>query len=437
MVGTSLSGVTFISVPGTVGSVGWSYFQLVLGFFLGYFVVAGVLLPLYYRLQLTSIYRYLEMRLGMTAYKMGAGYFMLSRTLGATLRLYLVVNVLQEFVMNGMGVPFGVTATVILGMIVVYTYKGGVKTIVWTDTLQTFFMLLALIVVIWSILHQMNWTFAEAWKMAEQEGVTRLWNMDFLHKKYFLKQVIGGAFITIAMTGLDQEMMQKNISVKTLKDAQKNMISFSFVLVLVNALFLCLGGFLYLYANHQGLDVKADALFPTVALQHLQPFIGILFVVGMISALFPSADGAITALTSSFCIDILGFQRQSRWSEEEQTKIRKRVHLAFAGVFLMMVFYFKWLNEKTIVDLLMDIAGYTYGPLLGLFTFGMLTKRGVKNRAVPFVLLLSPLLAWWLDTYSVAFLGGYDFGSELLPLNGAITFLGLWIFSTTDYEPAQ
>lgn len=429
MIGTSLSGVTFISVPGGVGAGGWYYFQMVIGFFIGYIVVAYVLLPLYYKYNLTSIYRYLELRLGFTAYKWGAGYFILSRTLGATVRLYLVINVLQLFVLDELGIPFWLTTFIIMIMIVVYTLKGGVKTIVWTDTLQTVFMLLALVVCIFSLQQALNWDWSSIWNELEKKDMTKLWSTDPLRKDYFLKHIIGGAFITITMTGMDQEMMQKNISVKTLKDAQKNMVSFSFVILLVNALFLFLGGILYLYAQHKGLEYAPDDVFPSIVKHFLPQGIFLIFIIGLISALFPSVDGAITALTSSFCIDILGFQRRKDMTEKEQVSLRKKVHIAFAIIFTLFVFFFKWKDDKSIIDLIFIIAGYTYGPLLGLFSFGILTKRSIMNSMVPIVCIVSPIICYILDANSVQYLGGYKFGNEILMINGSLTFLMLYLFS--------
>ena len=434
MIGTSLSGVTFISVPGGVLEGGWYYYQMVLGFFIGYFVIAFVLLPIYYKLNLTSIYRYLEHRLGFTAYQWGAGYFILSRTLGATVRLYLVINVLQLFVFDSLGIPFWFSSVLIIVMIIAYTLQGGVKTIVWTDTLQTVFMLLALVVCIFAIQSELNWSWSHILGQLEKTNMTKLWSTDYLRKDYFLKHVIGGAFITIAMTGLDQEMMQKNISVKSLKDAQKNMVVFSFVLLLVNALFLFLGGVLYLYASQQGLSFKPDDVFPTIVQKHLPLGIFIIFIVGLISALFPSVDGAITALTSSFCIDILGFERSKALNEQQQLRLRKIIHMSFALLFLLLVFYFKWMDNKSIVDLIFLIAGYTYGPLLGLFAFGILTKRTLRNVMVPIVCLVSPLICYLLQTNSAYLFNGYAFGQELLLLNGSITFTLLYLTSKRSAE---
>ena len=428
MIGTSLSGVTFVSVPGKVLSSGWHYYQLVLGFFIGYFVVAYVLLPIYYRLKLTSIYTYLEHRLGLNAYQWGAGYFILSRTLGATVRLYLVINVLQLFIFDKLGIPFWLSTLIIILMIVAYTLKGGVKTIVWTDTLQTTFMLLALVVCIFSIQNKLNLEWNDVINQMNTNDLLGLWETNWLKGDYFLKHILGGAFITIAMTGLDQEMMQKNISVKSLKDAQKNMLVFSFTLLAVNALFLLLGGVLSLYIGQLGIKVAPDDLFPYIVQNYLPFGVFVIFIVGLISALFPSVDGAITALTSSFCIDVLGFNRNN-FEEEKKKRIKRWIHLGFAAVFMVLVFLFKWLNNKSIVDLIFDIAGYTYGPLLGLFAFGILTKRQLIHPKTAFITLISPLLCYGLKTNSTLLLGSYQLGNELLILNGALTFLLLFIVS--------
>ena len=428
MIGTSLSGVTFVSVPGKVLSSGWHYYQLVIGFFIGYFVVAYVLLPIYYRLKLTSIYTYLEHRLGLNAYQWGAGYFILSRTLGATVRLYLVINVLQLFIFDKLGIPFWLSTLTIILMIVAYTLKGGVKTIVWTDTLQTTFMLLALVVCIYSIQSKLNLGWNDIINTMNTNKLMGLWETNWLKGDYFLKHIIGGAFITIAMTGLDQEMMQKNISVKSLKDAQKNIIVFSITLLAVNALFLLLGGVLSLYIGQLGIKVAPDDLFPYVVQNYLPFGVFVIFIVGLISALFPSVDGAITALTSSFCIDVLGFNRNN-FEEEKKKRVKRWIHLSFALLFMILVFLFKWLDNKSIVDLIFDIAGYTYGPLLGLFAFGILTKRQFIHPKIAVISIVAPLLCYLLKTNASSLLGTYQIGNELLILNGTITFILLFIFS--------
>ena len=451
MIGTSLSGVTFVSVPGTVGISGFSYFQVVIGYFIGYFVVAFVLLPVYYKTQLTSIYNYLLQRFNFTSYKTGALFFIISRTLGATARLYLVINVLQLFILDRMGVPFTVTTIVILVMILLYTFEGGVKTIVFTDMLQTSFMLIGLMVCVVYIISQLDYSVGEAWQAMAARDYTNVFNTDFNSAGYFLKSILGGAFITIAMTGLDQEMMQKNISVRTLKDSQKNMITLSFLQLIVVFIFLALGGLLYLYALSlggsyeqvlvngkeqlhfilDGQNIIGDTIFPQIAFNYLPPMIGVIFIIALISALFPSADGALTALTSSFCIDILGIKRNETLDEKKRKTIRLTVHFTFAVVFLICVMVFKWLDNKSIIDIILKLAGYTYGPLLGLFSFGILTKRKVpEGWLVPAICLLAPALCYFINEQSAGWLGGYKIGVELLILNGLLTFTGLWLISS-------
>lgn len=429
MIGTSLSGVTFISVPGTVQTNHFYYLQIVIGYLIGYAIIAFVLLPLYYKMQLTSIYYYLEKRFGNYAYKTGALFFILSRTIGATARLYLVINVLQLFVLNSFHIPFWATAFIILLMIILYTFKGGVKTIVFTDTLQTSGMLIGLIVCIWYILNSGDGATVN-WSSLQKHDYFQLFNTDVKSKTFFLKQIVGGAFITIAMTGLDQEMMQKNISVNTLKLSQRNMLSFSWVMSIVNGLFLILGALLYLYAENHSLALKGDDLFPTIALQHLPQWVAIVFVIALISALFPSADGALTALTSSFCIDLLGI-KQKGWSEDKQVKIRKITHISFAIVFMVAIGVFKMIDSKSIINIILDLAGYTYGPLLGLFAFGILTKRSIKdNASIIAICILAPIVSYVLTNHVVTWIGGYQIGIELLLINGLITFTGLYILST-------
>lgn len=430
MIGTSLSGVTFVSVPGTVGSNGFGYFQVVIGNFIGYLMVAFVLLPLYYRLNLTSIYRYLQIRLGLTAYKTGALFFIISRTLGATARLYLVINVLQIFILDSMGMPFWLTTFVILLMILLYTFEGGVKTIVFTDTLQTSFMLVGLVVCVIYIMNNLHLSLGGVTDILHAKGYSKIFNTDVNSAGFWAKQIAGGAFITIAMTGLDQEMMQKNISVKRLGDSKKNMLTFSSIMVVVNLLFLLLGGLLYLFAAQNNITAKPDDLFPTIALNYLPPVVSIIFIIGLISALFPSADGAITALTSSFCIDILGIKRKENVSEQANKKTRLTVHFSFTILFFLCVLYFKWLDEKSIIDIILKVAGYSYGPLLGLFVFGIFTKRIIKQvYLIPVICLAAPALIYVVSTHAAAWFNGFQIGIELLILNGAVTFFGLWLIS--------
>ncbi len=432
MIGTSLSGMTFISVPGTVATSGLGYFQVVIGYMLGYLVVAFVLLPLYYRLRLTSIYTYLDQRFGNSAYKTGALFFILSRTLGATLRLYLVIKVLQKFILADMGIPFEVTAIAILVLILLYTYRGGVKTIVWTDTLQTTFMLLALIACVWFLFDKLQFPSVGAGlKTLGDSGLLRLFDYDFHSGNFFLKQIIGGAAITVAMTGLDQEMMQKNISVRTLGDSQKNVLVLSVLQAGVVFIFLLLGGLLALHAQSTGAAITAgDDLFPTFAVDQAPFWITVCFLIGLVSALFPSADGALTALTSSFCIDILGIRREEKaLSEAAQKKIRLRVHYSFAVIFLLCVFIFREIDNGSLINTLLTVAGYTYGPLLALFAFGLLTRRSLKPKLLPFVCILAPVLSYFLKINDKAWLNGYAIGTELLLINAAITYVGLLLIS--------
>jgi Na+/proline symporter len=433
MIGTSLSGVTFMSVPGEVDVKHFTYMQVVIGYLLGYLVVAYVLLPLYYRLNLTSIYSYLKSRFGVISYKTGASFFLLSRTVGASIRIYLVLIVLQHLLLDGLGVPYFVTVFTILALILVYTFKGGVKTIVWTDTLQTTGMILALIITISLISKELNFSFGELFTAISNKGYTESFQIsDWQAGNYFLKAILGGAFITITMTGLDQEMMQKNISVNTLANSQKNMLVFSFILLFVNLLFLILGGALYIFAQTKGIQLpeKTDETFSLIALNHLSPIAGLIFIIGLISALFPSADGALTALTSSFCIDILGIKERNDLTENQKTNTRRIVHISITVMFFILILLYQKLIEASVISTILKIAGYTYGPLLGLFSFGILTKRIVKDsRLVPLVCVASPLICWVINEHSVQWLGGYKFGLELLLLNGLFTFAGMFLLS--------
>jgi Na+/proline symporter len=444
MIGTSLSGVTFVSVPGGVGKDGFAYFQITLGYLLGYLVITYVLLPLYYRLNLTSIYNYLGTRLGWKSYKTGASFFILSRTLGATARLYLVVNILQTLILKDLDIPFWMATLAILIMILVYTFKGGVKTIVYTDMLQTTFMLLGLALCIYFILNKLDLSIPQALTAMHSNKLSQVFFTEPSSKLFFVKQILAGAFITITMTGMDQEMMQKNISVKTLGDAKKNMLTISVVMLGVILMFLFLGALLYLFAYNQGaayqviseggkdvtklmlngVDVSADKLFPAMALHYMPPAFSIIFIIGLISALFPSADGAITALTSSFCIDILGMQRTNN-TEAQNKKTRQIVHLSFAVIFLIMVLIFKQINSPSMIGVILKIAGFTYGPLLGLFAFGILTKRKVNDNLVPFICIIAPLVCFFLDKFQKVIFGSFEVGLEMLIINGTLTFLML------------
>lgn len=438
MIGASLSGVTFMSVPGWVKDTQFSYMIVVLGYLFGYFVIALVLMPLYYRLKLTSIYTYLEQRFGFWSYKTGAGFFIISRTLGASLRMFLVINVLQVFVFDAWNIPFWVNALVFIVLIIIYTLKGGIRTIIWTDTLQTTFMLLAVVLSIIYISKGLEIPLFKLFADIKESHVSRMIITDWHNERFFLKQFFSGIFITITMTGLDQEMMQKNLSCKNIKEAQKNMFTFSGILVFVNLLFLFLGAFLMLYAQKKGVNVaSSDELFPTIALNYLGPVAGIVFLIGLISAAFPSADGALTSLTTSVSIDFLGLNRREGISERKATRIRYGVHLSVATVFFISILIFSTLNDRAIIDKLFTIAGYTYGPLLGLYSFGLFTKRKANDRITPFIAVLSPVICFFLSKYSVQLFNGYKFGFELLLLNGFLTFAGLWLFSRRPLNPAR
>ncbi len=428
MIGASLSGVTFMSVPGDVLNKQFTYMAMVFGFLAGYAVIATVLMPLYYRLNLTSIYTYLDERFGNSTYKTGASFFILSRVIGASLRMFIVVNVLQIFVFDAWNVPFFVTISIFIISILIYTFKGGIRTIIWTDTLQTTFMLLAVVLSIVFISQELNLSFGALLSNVFESDYSRILETDWSSKQFFLKQFFSGMFIAITMTGLDQEMMQKNLSCRSLRDAQKNMFSFSVVLVFVNLMFLVLGAILIFYANSRGIVVgNTDDLFPTVAIQHLVPVAGVVFVIGLISAAYPSADGALTSLTTSFCIDIIGLNRRN-YSEDRKVKVRYAVHLMFALVLMLSIFIIRSINDEAIIQTLYKIAGYTYGPLLGLYAFGMFTKWQVRDRWIPVVAIAAPVACYFLSRYSAQLFWGYKIGFELIILNGALTFIGLLLF---------
>ncbi|MDE5606306.1 MAG: sodium:solute symporter [Bacteroidales bacterium] len=426
MVGASLSGVTFMSVPGNVWRENFYYFPMVLGFIAGYVVVATVLLPLYYKLNLTSIYTYIDKRFGAASYKSGAAYFLLSRSLGATLRMFLVIGVLHEFVFKQFGLPFWLVTALFILLILGYTFKGGIRTIVWTDTLQTTFMLLAVIISIVCICHYADWSFGQMLANVRQSPFSEVFQTDPTHKRFFLKQFLSGLFVTVTMTGLDQDMMQKNLSCRNLKDAQKNMFSFSAILLVMNVFFLILGAILCLFAMQNGIPcTDTDYLFPEIAIRRLPVLAGLTFMIGVLSAAYSSADGAMTALTTSFTIDILGVEKKN-YSEEKVRKIRYRVHLCTAVVFFLFIMMFYALKSDAVINMVYDIASYTYGPLLGLFFAGIYTKWQVKDRWVPFVVLASPILSFVI--VQICKLLGYNFGFEILLLNGALTVLGIWLF---------
>ncbi|MBO7571784.1 MAG: sodium:solute symporter [Bacteroidales bacterium] len=431
MIGASLSGVTFMSVPGYVQSSQFTYFGVVLGYTIGYVVIAFVLLPLYYKLNLTSIYTYLDRRFGSNSQRTGSFFFIVSRLMGSALRMYLVVFVLHEFVFKAIGVPFWALALFFIVLILVYTFKGGIKTIIWTDTLQTTFLLLSTVITIVFLLKEMDISFFDMMSQAADDGYTKMFETDWRSNNFFLKQILSGAFITIAMTGLDQDMMQKNLTCKSLKEAKKNMLSFSVCIVIVNILFLVLGVALMTYSSHTGfvLPEKSDSIFAAVA-QNLGSVTWIIFIIGLVAAGYSSADGTLTSLTTTFCFDILQFDKKPNYDEQKKTRTRKITHIAFAAIYFLIIIVFKPFHTDSLIKTLFDIAGYTYGPLLGLFCFGLFVKRRNPNdKAVPFIAILSPVISYLLNIYSEELFFGYKFGFEILIVNGLLTFIGLLIFS--------
>tara|TARA_B100000927_G_C16473160_1_gene472337 strand:+ start:2105 stop:3550 length:1446 start_codon:yes stop_codon:yes gene_type:complete len=429
MIGTTLSGITFISVPGWVESNQFSYMQMVFGFFVGYFIISRILLPLYYSLGLTSIYTYLKDRFGNNSYKTGSSFFLLSRTIGASFRLFLIATVLQYAVFDSMGIPFFLTVLITISLIWLYTYRSGMKTIIWTDTLQTTFMLSTVFIIGYTLMDKMNLDISALFSTINDSTYSKVFFFDDMaDKKYFFKQFFSGVFMAIVMTGLDQDQMQKNLSCRNLKDAQKNMTVFSVILIFVDLLFLCLGALLYInyYSMPEvnqvlNLPEQADMLFPHIAISSgLPAYVGILFIIGIIAAAYSSADSALTSLTTSFCVDIIEFEKQDA---EKQIKTRKYTHLIMSLVLFSVIMIFHAINDQSVVKSLFTVAGYTYGPLLGLFSFGLFTKFQIKDKYVPFICLASPVICYFLNLY-------ISFGFELLIFNGVITFFGLYMIST-------
>lgn len=429
MIGASLSGVTFISVPGYVGDSGFSYMMVVFGYILGYLVITRILLPIYYKYNLISIYSYLNQRFGTYSYKTGASFFILSRIIGASFQMFLVVNVLQIFIFDHWGIPFWLNALMFALLITLYTFRGGIKTIVWTDTLQTTFMLSALVIILFIITRHLGLDFGQLIGRIRDAGYTKMVVTDWRDNTFFLKQFFSGIFITIVMTGLDQDMMQKNLSCRTLADAQKNMMSLGLLLVPVNLLFMFLGGALYVYATEFGIAIPAqtDDLFPILAVNHFGATAAIVFFIGLIAAAYSSADGAITALTTSFMIDILG---KGKSEDKASKRLRMRVHFMMSTVIVLMIVVFKEINNQAVIAQLFTIAGYTYGPLLGLYAFGLFTKRQSKDKWVPWIAILSPLISYLISSRSEIWFNGYKFGFEILIVNGLIMFISLILIST-------
>jgi len=428
MIGASLSGVTFISVPGWVGTTGFSYMVIVFGYVFGYLVISLVLLPMYYRLRLTSIYTYLDGRFGGVTYKTGASFFLLSRIIGASFRMFLVVSILQTFVMDHFGVPFWVTVVAFILLIEGYTMKGGTKTIIWTDTLQTTFMLLAVLVSVFIILQHMDTSLTDMIATVCGSDLSTIIVTDAGSKENVVKLFFSGMFITIVMTGLDQDMMQKNLSCRNIGDAQKNMTALSLILVPVNLMFLFLGAVLYLYAAEMAipLPVSTDQLFPLISFDYLGVVAGVVFIIGLISAAYSSADSALTALTTSFSIDILGLPKKYGHDENLLKKKRYYVHFLMAVIIIFAIISFRIINNQAVIAQLFTFAGYTYGPLLGLYAFGMFTGYKVHDRLVPLVAVLSPVISYFFGEYAGHIFPGYQVGFELLIVNGALTFLGLF-----------
>ncbi|MEP2024690.1 MAG: sodium:solute symporter [Reichenbachiella sp.] len=422
MIGASLSGVTFISVPGEVGNSHWAYFQMVIGYLLGYFVIATVLLPLYYKMNLVSIYQYLDSRFGKSAYKTGAFFFLISRVIGASFRLFLVATVLQIAFFDAFNIPFSVSVFATIALIWLYTFKGGIKTIVWTDTLQTLFMLLAVGISISIIGSQLDLSFGGLMQVVQSSELSDTFIWDWQAPRNFFKQFFAGAFIAIVMTGLDQDMMQKNLTCRSLGDAQKNVFWFSVVLIFANLLFLSLGVLLYHFVEINQIDLTntTDALFPYLALNHFGIFGGVVFLLGVTAAAYSSADSALTALTTSFYIDFL-----DKDPSKSDSKNRMLVHLGFSVLIFLVILIFQAINDDSVINSVFRVAGYTYGPLLGLYAFGLFTKNKVEDQWIPIVCVAAPILTYIINENSMEWLGGYKFGFELLLLNGLLTFIGL------------
>ncbi len=443
MIGATLSGVTFISIPGDVGNTSLSYVQIMIGYLIGYFIIGTVLLPLYYRLNLVSIYKYLDQRFGNVSYKTGSAFFMISQTIGASFRLFLVAGVMQIGFFDAFHIPFEATVIFTIVLIWLYTHKAGIKTIVWTDTFQTFFMLLSVVLTIFIIADMLHFSFSDIFTSVVQHEYSKAFFWDWRSDQFFVKQVLAGAFIAIVMTGLDQNMMQKNLTCRSLKESQKNMAVFSLVLVPVNLLFLSLGVLLYIFVQNQGIVfsnpdyfhfvaetgkyANTDTLFPQLAMNHFPLYAGIVFLIGIIAAAFSSADSALAALTTSFCVDFLGFNETS--NDKKHSRTLQMVHIGFSVVMFLVIVLFKLINEKSVIQAVLKVAGYTYGPLLGLFAFGLFTKLKVRDKLVPYLAVLSPMLALLIDVFSKELFFGYKMGFEVLIINGLIMFGGLYAIS--------
>ncbi|HEY1061521.1 MAG TPA: sodium:solute symporter [Daejeonella sp.] len=452
MIGTALSGVTFISVPGEVGNPAgneFKYFQFVLGNAIGFIIIATVLLPLYYRMKLTSIYTYIEERLGTYSYKTAASIFLLSRTIGSSFRLYLVVIVLQRFIFDSYGVPFWATVLISLALIWSYTFKGGLKTIIITDTLQTLFLVSSVVLTIYFICDSLGLNLVQAFDTIKNSGYSKVFFYeDFMTSKFHVsKQLLGGIFVTIAMVGLDQDMMQKNLSCNNIREAQKNMFTFTTVFVIVNIFFLSVGALLYIYASKNGIELpldnvtgkpRTDFLFPEIAFNHLTMIPAVVFMLGLTAATFATTDSALTALTTSFCVDFLGFSKREDLNSTAAIRTRHAVHIGLSLLMFTVIILFNIVNNAAVVSAIFTVASYTYGPLLGLYGFGLFMKnRGVKDKLVPFICLLSPAICFLLNANSKTLMGGYIFDNELIVVNGLITFIGLLLISKPATSKTQ
>ena len=450
MIGTALSGVTFISVPGEVGNPEnqFKYFQFVIGNAMGFIIIAKVLLPLYYRMNLTSIYGYIEQRLGTYSYKSAATIFLISRTIGSAFRLYLVVIVLQRYVFDFYHIPFALTVLISLVLIFAYTYRGGLKTIIITDTLQTFFLVSSVFLTIFFICNSLDYSFFEAFEAVKTSNYSKVFFFeDAMKGNYFWKQILGGIFVTIAMVGLDQDLMQKNLSCATIGEAQKNMFTFTGIFVIINIFFLSVGALLYIYAHKNGIEIptdlvsgkpRTDLLFPEIAFHHLSLFPAIVFLLGLTAATFATTDSALTALTTSFCVDFLAMDKAENLDNPNNVMNRHYVHIGFSFLLFLVIIIFNAINDASVVSMIFKIASYTYGPLLGLYTFGLFMKtKTVHDRWVPIICLISPAFCFLISSNTALLLGGYLIDNELIIINGTITFIGLLLISKPATEQTQ
>ena len=447
MIGTALSGVTFISVPGEVGNpdLQFKYFQFVLGNAIGFLIIAKLLLPLYYRMNLTSIYGYIEQRLGTVSYKTAASIFLISRTIGSAFRLYLVIIVLQRYVFDYYGIPFALTVLISLALIFAYTYKGGLKTIIITDTLQTFFLVSSVFLTIIFICNHLDLSFFEAFETVKESQYSKIFFFDdYQSGNYFWKQLLGGIFVTIAMVGLDQDLMQKNLSCATIGEAQKNMFTFTGIFVLINIFFLSVGALLYIYAAKNGIDVpldlvsgkpRTDLLFPEIAFNHLTLIPAIVFLLGLTAATFATTDSALTALTTSFCVDFLGMDKAVNQNKPNIVRNRHLVHIGFSLLMFIVILIFNSLTDQSVVSMIFTVASYTYGPLLGLYAFGLFIKsKTVHDKLVPLICVIAPIITFWINSNASKWLSGYVFSVEIIIVNGILTFIGLLLISKTTQE---